>query len=47
VGGTRDALKRIGVLGSFGSTVSSFGIRLLDLRNEFGKIGEKKKQGRR
>ena len=46
MGGFRDIFKRIGVVGGIGSTISNAGQRLLDLRNEFKKIGEKPKKKR-
>lgn len=42
MGGVRDFFKRIDVFGSVGTTIGNTGQRLLDLRNEFNKIGEKK-----
>jgi hypothetical protein len=46
MGSVRDFLKRVGVFGGAANTVSNAGQRLLDLRNEFNKIGEKKKAKR-
>ncbi|MCX8195250.1 MAG: hypothetical protein N3G22_04060 [Candidatus Micrarchaeota archaeon] len=41
MGAVRDFFKRLGVLGSAANTISNAGQRLLDLKNEFGKIGAK------
>jgi hypothetical protein len=43
MGEIRDLFKRIGVLGGTANTISNAGQRLLDLRNEFNKIGVKTK----
>ena len=42
MGGVRDFFKRIGVFGGTANTISNAGQKLLDLRNEFNRIGEKK-----
>ncbi len=47
MGSVRDFFKKIGVLGGTANTISNAGQRLLDLRNEFDRIGKKETKKRK